>query len=76
MLQVYLAALHDGAATPSVLYSYAIFAYNRLHDENLALRLVREAADSAGSDPQYRLNLVNFRSTSEIARKPPSNSLC
>ena len=41
-----------------MLYSYAIFAHNRLHDAELALRLAREAA--SGNDPQYQLNLVNF----------------
>lgn len=59
MLQVYLAAMRDGTGTPASLYSYAIFAYGRLHDPELALRLVTEAADKS-RDPQYRLNLINF----------------
>jgi hypothetical protein len=58
MLSLYLAALQHGAANASVLYSYAIFAFNRLHDSTLALQLARDAAQS--SDQQYRLNLVNF----------------
>lgn len=58
MLQVYLAASAHKPADPSVLYSYAIFAFNRLEDTELALRLARDAAKSR--DPQYQLNLVNF----------------
>lgn len=58
MLATYLAALQHGSANASVLYSYAIFAFNRLHDSTLALQLAREAAQSP--DQQYRLNLVNF----------------
>jgi len=58
MLQVYLAASAHEPADPSVLYSYAIFALNRLEDTELALRLARDAAKSR--DPQYQLNLVNF----------------
>lgn len=58
MLELYLAALHHGATNPSVMYSYAIFAFNRLHDETLALQLARDAAQSP--DQQYRLNLINF----------------
>jgi tetratricopeptide (TPR) repeat protein len=58
MLQIYLAASAHEPADPSVLYSYAIFAFNRLEDTELALRLARDAAKSR--DPQYQLNLVNF----------------
>lgn len=58
MLQVYLAASAHEPADPAVLYSYAIFAANRLHDTELALRLARDAAKSR--DVQYQLNLVNF----------------
>lgn len=58
MLDLYLAALQHGATNASVMYSYAIFAFNRLHDETLALQLARDAAQSP--DQQYRLNLVNF----------------
>jgi hypothetical protein len=60
MLQVYLAAVGSGGGTPSNLYSYAIFAYGRLHDSDLALRLVYEASEKSANDPQYRLNLVDF----------------
>ncbi|MEO8742968.1 MAG: hypothetical protein ABI365_07235 [Lysobacteraceae bacterium] len=58
MLAVYLAAVTHDPPDPGVLYSYAIFAFNRLHDTDLALRLTRDAARS--HDPQYQLNLVNF----------------
>lgn len=58
MLSLYLAALKHGATSASVMYSYAIFAFNRLHDKPLALQLARDAAQSP--DQQYRLNLVNF----------------
>lgn len=58
MLQVFLAASAHEPANPAVLYSYAIFAENRLGDTELALRLARDAAKSR--DPQYQLNLVNF----------------
>jgi hypothetical protein len=58
MLGLYLAALQHGASSASVMYSYAIFAFNRLHDEALALQLARDAARSP--DQQYRMNLVNF----------------
>lgn len=58
MLQVYLASSAHEPANPAVLYSYAIFAENRLGDTELALRLARDAAKSR--DPQYQLNLVNF----------------
>jgi hypothetical protein len=60
MLKIYLAAMRDGSATPANLYSYAIFAHNRLHDDSLALRLANEAANKSPNDPQYRLNLINF----------------
>lgn len=60
MLQIYLAAVGSGGGTSPSLYSYAIFAYGRLHDSELALRLVYEAADKSANDPQYRLNLVDF----------------
>lgn len=59
MLEIYLAALHDGRPNPTILYSYAIFAFNRMHDPELALRLTRDAV-SASADPQYRINLANF----------------
>ena len=58
MLQVYLAASAHEPPDPAVLYSYAIFAANRLQDSELALRLARDAAKSR--DVQYQLNLVNF----------------
>ena len=60
MLEVYLAAVGNGGGTPSNLYSYAIFAQGRLHDSELALRLVYEATEKSPNDPQYRLNLVDF----------------
>ncbi|MFT3789790.1 MAG: hypothetical protein QM741_01675 [Rudaea sp.] len=59
MLQSFLAAVGTGAATPAILYSYAIFAFNRLHDAELALRLAEDAANQS-HDPQYRLNLANY----------------
>lgn len=58
MLAVYLAALKNGSKNADVLYSYAIFAFNRLHDRDLALRLAREAATSG--DPQFSINLAGF----------------
>jgi hypothetical protein len=58
MLDTYLAALKNGPPDAGVLYSYAIFAFNRLHDRELALRLTRDAARS--KDPQYEINLANF----------------
>jgi hypothetical protein len=60
MLDVYLAAVGSGNGTASSLYSYAIFAFGRLHDSALALRLAQEAADKSAGDPQYRLNLVDL----------------
>ncbi|HEX5122730.1 MAG TPA: hypothetical protein VFV97_05730 [Rhodanobacteraceae bacterium] len=59
MLAVYLAGLRNEPHDAGVLYSYAIFAFNRLRDKTLALRLAREAAD-VSRDPQYRINLANF----------------
>jgi hypothetical protein len=59
MLQIYLAGLRNGPPDAGILYSYAIFAFNRLGDSTLAMRLTREAAD-VSSDPQYRINLANF----------------
>ena len=59
MLDIYLAALSSSPPEPGVLYSYAIFAFNRMHDSELAMRLAREAADTS-RDPQYRINLANF----------------
>lgn len=58
MLQTYLAAVSRVRPSPSILYSYAIFAQNRLHDPTLALQLTRDAANSG--DLQYRVNLVGF----------------
>ncbi len=58
MLRAYIAASSHSSPDPSILYSYAIFAYNRLDDSELALNLARDAAESR--DPQYQLNLVNF----------------
>lgn len=58
MLQVYLAAAAHEPADPAVLYSYAIFAANRLGDTELALQLARDAAKSR--DVQYQKNLINF----------------
>jgi hypothetical protein len=60
LLHVYLAAVSHARPDPSALYSYAIFAYQRLHDTELALNLARAAADAPPVDLQYRLNLVNF----------------
>ncbi len=59
VLNAYLAALTHSPPDPGVLYSYAIFAFNRLHDQGLATRLARNAADGS-RDPQYRINLANF----------------
>src|SRR5262249_23578064 len=59
MLAIYLAALSNPPPDPGVLYSYSIFAFNRMHDANLAMRLARDAAETS-HDPQYRINLVNF----------------
>ncbi len=59
MLGIYLAGLRNGPPDAAILYSYAIFAFNRLHDTDLALNLARDAV-AASKDPQYRLNLVNF----------------
>lgn len=58
MLHVYITAANHTPPDPSILYSYAIFAQNRLNDTELALNLAREAAKA--KDPQYQLNLVNF----------------
>jgi hypothetical protein len=58
-LDAYLAALTHTPPDPGVLYSYAIFAFNRLHDADLATRLARNAAETS-RDPRYRINLVNF----------------
>ncbi len=58
MLSIYMTAVGQDPVSPGMLYSYAIFAFNRLHDAELALRLARDAA--RGHDPQYHLNLVNF----------------
>lgn len=58
MIDAYTAAASHQPPNPSVLYSYAIYAHNRLGDTELALRLVRDAARSG--DPQYRVNLINF----------------
>ena len=60
MVRIYLAAIDNPHPQPAAYYSYAIFAFNRLHDEALALKLARAAADAPPHDPQYRLNLVNF----------------
>lgn len=60
LLHIYLAAVTHPQPDPSVLYSYAIFAFRHLHDTDLALELARAAADAPPVDPQYRLNLVNF----------------
>jgi protein O-mannosyl-transferase len=59
MLEVYLAGVRSRSPDPAILYSYAIFAFNRLHDRDLALRLARDAARSS-RDPQYSINLANF----------------
>jgi hypothetical protein len=59
MLGLYLAALRDEPHDAGILYSYAIFAFNRIGDKALSLRLAREAAD-VSRDPQYRINLANF----------------
>ena len=59
MLQVYLVAVGRGDGTAASLYSYAIFAFGRLKDSQLALDLTREAAEKSG-DLQYRLNLADF----------------
>lgn len=60
MLRVMLAAVGHDPPHAAALYSYALFAYARLHDTELALRLSRAAADAPPHDPQYRLNLINF----------------
>ena len=60
MVGIYLAAIDNPRPQPAAFYAYAIFAFNRLHDEELALKLARAAADAPPHDPQYRLNLVNF----------------
>jgi hypothetical protein len=59
MLEIYLAGLRHGRPDPAILSSYAIFAFNRMHDTELALRLARGAVSASG-DPQYRINLANF----------------
>lgn len=58
VLSAYIAAVDHPRPDPSILYSYAIFAYNRLHDSKLAVNLASEAAKS--HDLQYQLNFVNF----------------
>jgi len=58
MLRTYLAAISHPRPSPSMLYSYAIFAQNRMHDPELALQAVRDAA--ATGDVQYQLNLIGF----------------
>lgn len=58
-LDVYLAGLQHAPPSAAFLNSYAIFAYNRLHDSDLALRLVRGSV-AASKDLQYRVNLINF----------------
>jgi hypothetical protein len=58
MLDIYLTAANHEQPDPKVLNSYAIFAFNRLHDGELALQLARDAAMSR--DPQYTINLAGF----------------
>jgi hypothetical protein len=58
-LQVYLAGLSHKPPSATILSSYAIFAFNRLHDTDLALTLARESV-AASRDLQYRVNLINF----------------
>jgi hypothetical protein len=60
MLKIYLAAANQPAPSASTLYSYAIFAFNRLHDRDLALQLVKDAVQRSPKDQQYRANLINF----------------
>jgi len=59
MLRIYLAALGHERPDASVLYSYAIFAFNKLNDPELALQLAREST-KASHDVQYRINLINY----------------
>lgn len=58
-LDMYLAALRYDPPDAAVLYSYAIFAFNRMGDAKLALQLTRDAV-TASRDFQYRINLANF----------------
>lgn len=58
MLQLFLATIGHKTINPAILYSYAIFAQNRLHDSKLALQLARDAARSRNL--QYHVNLINF----------------
>lgn len=44
--------------SPSMLYTYAIFAHNVMDDPDLALRLATDAARAG--EPRYQLNLVNY----------------
>lgn len=58
LTRLYQTALDKPSRSAWVLYSYGIHAYNRLHDTELALQLVREAARS--DDLQFQANLVEF----------------
>lgn len=58
-LELYLAGLQHTPPSATILNSYAIFAFNRLHDTELALKLVH-ASVAASRDLQYRVNLINF----------------
>ncbi len=58
LTRLYQTALDKPSRSAWVLYSYGIHAHNRLHDTELALQLVREAAQ--GGDLQFQANLVEF----------------
>jgi protein O-mannosyl-transferase len=58
--RMFYAALSHDPPDPATLYAYAIYAYNVMHDANLALAMARDAAARSGRDPQYRINLAAF----------------
>ena len=58
-LELYLAGLQHTPPSATILNSYAIFDFHRLHDTELALKLVH-ASVAASRDLQYRVNLINF----------------
>lgn len=60
MLDVFMAALPASSNNADVMTAYSDFAYRRLNDHGLAIRLAVGAADSRPDVATYRYNLIRI----------------
>lgn len=60
MLATFVAALEASGGDPNLMSAYADFAYDQLHDPDLALRMARAVVAAKPGIAVYRSNLVQF----------------